>query len=351
MTNRFQDAVRMLSPGSFAFVMATGIVSTAFQVVGWTVPSIILLVVAIGGLLVLGVATGWRLAKHPRSMLADARDPAKAFGYFTIVAGVNVIGVRLYDPDAPTATIILAIISVPLWLVLTYGVPALLMLRSSDKSVASEVNGSWFLWVVGTQSLATASAVIAPLWHNQALAAVSVALWGIGVMLYLILATLVTLRLLTVRSDPKTLGASYWIYMGATAITVLAGSRILVLPPDAPILAATSEIVSGLTFVLWAFGVWWVPLLIIFGIWRHVVRRVPARYEAELWSIVFPLGMYSVASIHFGTEVGLPLVVSMGEVGAWISGAAWLLVAASMALALWRKPSAHALPGEHTLPR
>src|SRR5690606_38304768 len=114
-------------------------------------------------------------------------------GYFTIVAAINVIGVRLYDPDAPAATIILGIISVPLWLLLTYGVPALLMLRSSDKSVASEVNGSWFLWVVGTQSLPTAAAVVAPLWPNQARAAVSVALWVFGVLLYLILSTLVTL--------------------------------------------------------------------------------------------------------------------------------------------------------------
>jgi tellurite resistance protein TehA-like permease len=336
MNSRFADAVRVLPPGSFAFVMATGIVSTSFQAVGWAPASIALLVIALGGLLVLTLATGWRAVVHPRSMLADARNPARAFGYFTIVAAINVIGVRLYDPAAPTATIVLGIISVPLWLLLTYGVPALLMLRSSDKSVASEVNGSWFLWVVGTQSLATASAVIAPLWHNQALAAVSVALWGIGVMLYLILATLVTLRLLTVRSEPRTLGASYWIYMGATAITVLAGSRILVLPADAPIVAATSAIVSGLTFVLWAFGVWWVPLLVIFGVWRHAVRRVPLRYEAELWSIVFPLGMYAVASIHYGTEVGLPLVVSMGEVGAWIAGAAWLVVASAMVVAVVR---------------
>lgn len=60
------------------------------------------------------------------------------------------------------------------------------------------------------------------------------------------------------------------------------------------------------------------------------------RYESELWSIVFPLGMYSVASIHFGTETGLPLVVTMGEVGVWIAGFAWLAVAAAMADSLRR---------------
>lgn len=113
------------------------------------------------------------------------------------------------------------------------------------------------------------------------------------------------------------------------------------LPDNLPIMVATSGIVSGLTFMLWAFGVWWVPLLIIFGVWRHAVRRVPLRYEAELWSIVFPLGMYSVASIHFGTETGLPLIVTMGEVGVWIAGFAWLAVATAMVTSLRRVSQAH----------
>ena len=116
-------------------------------------------------------------------------------------------------------------------------------------------------------------------------------------LLYLMLATLVTLRLLTTPTDPHTFRPSYWIYMGATAITVLAGSRILVLSADLPIVAATSAFVSGFTYVLWAFGAWWIPLLVLFGVWRYAVRREPMRYESELWSIVFPLGMYAVASI------------------------------------------------------
>src|SRR5690606_36284217 len=187
-------------------------------------------------------------------------------------------GVRLY-PIAPVATIVLGILSVPIWILLTYGVPAALILGERPDPVAARVDGGWFLWVVGTQSLATAAAAVGQQLHTPAFAAIAVALWGIGIVLYLMLATLVTLRLLTTRNDAASLGPSYWIYMGATAITVLAGSRILVLPADLPIMAATAQVVSGLTFVLWAFGVWWVPLLVIFGVWRHGIRRVPLRYE------------------------------------------------------------------------
>ncbi|GAB3038798.1 tellurite resistance/C4-dicarboxylate transporter family protein [Parafrigoribacterium mesophilum] len=324
------DAVRHLPPGAFAFVMATGIVSSAYGLVGQRVISLALLVIAVLGLVLITAAMVWRVAAYRADVLRDAGEPARAFGFFTVVAAVNVVGVRLYTPEAPIPTVVLAVLSVPLWLLLTYGVPGTLILRDRDSPVSAEVNGSWFLWVVGTQSLATAAAALDEHANNAALADVAVALWGIGVMLYIMLATLVTLRLLTTRRDPHKLGPSYWIYMGATAITVLAGSRILALSPDLPVFTATAAFISGFTYILWAFGMWWIPLLIVFAVWRHGIRREPVRYESELWSIVFPLGMYSVASMHFGGVAELPILVGIGQVGTWIAGLAWLVVTVAM---------------------
>lgn len=343
MLARVDRGVRHLPPGAFAFVMATGIVSTAFLIVGWLVVSSVLLWIAMTSLVALAAALVWRLVRHPDAVVADARDPDRAFGYFTVVAAVNVVGVRLY-PVSPIATVVLAAMSVPLWLLLSYGVPASLILRRRDLPVATHVDGTWFLWVVGTQSLATAAAAVGEEAHSGVLALAAVALWGIGIVLYLMLATLVTLRLLTTRNEARALGASYWIYMGATAITVLAGSRILVMPQDLPVMGVTVPVVSGLTFVLWAFGAWWIPLLIIFGVWRHGLHRVPLRYENELWSIVFPLGMYSVASMHFGDEMRLPLVAALGEFGTFVSGGVWLAVAVAMVLSVLprRRPAADA---------
>ena len=54
-------------------------------------------------------------------------------------------------------------------------------------------------------------------------------------MLYLLLVSLILLRWLTVAMTPETLGPPYWILMGATAITVLAGAKILGLPGTLPV--------------------------------------------------------------------------------------------------------------------
>ncbi len=122
--------------------------------------------------------------------------------------------------------------------------------------------------------------------------------------------------------------------MGATAITVLVGAQILTLPAQLPIMRATTAVVSGLTYILWAFGTWWIPLLVVFGIWRHVIRSEPVRYEAGLWSMVFPLGMYAAASILYGQSEDLTFMVRIARVEVWVAVAAWAAATLAMIVAV-----------------
>jgi hypothetical protein len=50
--------------------------------------------------------------------------------------------------------------------------------------------------------------------------------------------------------------------------------------------------------VFWATATWWIPMLVILGVWRHVYRRFPLRYEPLYWGAVFPLGMYTACTIR-----------------------------------------------------
>jgi tellurite resistance protein TehA-like permease len=117
--------------------------------------------------------------------------------------------------------------------------------------------------------------------------------------------------------------------MGATAITVLAGARIVEMA-NAPMVAATRGLVAGTSVVFWAFGSWLLVPLIAAGIWRHVVHRVPLRYEAALWSVVFPLGMYGVGGDYLGQADHLPIVEHIGDVESWIALAAWTVTFVAM---------------------
>ncbi|HZK36059.1 MAG TPA: hypothetical protein VFC57_03760 [Aeromicrobium sp.] len=98
----------------------------------------------------------------------------------------------------------------------------------------------------------------------------------------------------------------------------------------------TRDLIAGLAVVFWAFATWLIPPLIAAGIWRHVVKRMPLAYDATLWSIIFPLGMYAGAGIYLGHADRLPIVSWIGRVELWAAFAAWALVFVAMAFHLVR---------------
>jgi tellurite resistance protein TehA-like permease len=338
--SRVARAVRDLHPGYFAFVMATGIISEGTFLLGPSWLSRALLAAASAGLVVLGAALAARLAFFRSNVAADIKAPDRVFGFFTITAGLNVLGARLALTGHPLVTAMLAGVAAAVWLLLTYGVPASMLLNRTRDSVLGGVNGSWLLWIVATQSLSVSAAVLVPAWPSQAalLAPVAAGLWCVGLLLYLLVVTLILLRWLTVPMTPATLGPPYWILMGATAISVLAGAKDLGLPADLPVVRATAGFVEGFTFALWAFGTWWIPLLVILGLWRHVRRHWPLTYEPTLWSVVFPLGMYSVATLTFGKVAHLAFMEPLARFMLWVAVAAWALVAAAFLARLGRRP-------------
>jgi tellurite resistance protein TehA-like permease len=335
-------AVRDLHPAYFAFVMATGIVSTGAYMLGPSWLSDALLFVAIAGLAVLTGALAARLVMFRSSVAADLGAPERVFGFFTITAGLDVLGVRFAGAGHPLVAAVLAVPAAILWLLLTYGVPASLLLARQRDSILGGVNGSWLLWVVSTQSLSVVAATLVKSWPSQSslLAPVAAAMWSIGLVLYLVLVSLIMLRWLTVPMTPATLGPPYWILMGATAITVLAGAKIFALPASLPVVKATSGFVEGFSFALWAFGTWWIPLLVALGLWRHVRRHWPLSYEPTLWSVVFPLGMYSVATLSYGKAAKLSFMEPVSRFMFWVSVAAWAAVAVGFLYRLARHPSA-----------
>jgi tellurite resistance protein TehA-like permease len=329
--------LRVLYPGYFALVMATGITSTVLLEVAQPRVSAALLVIAIVCFAVLCALYGARAVRYPRDFYADLVAPERAFAFFTFVAACNVLGVRLAVDGHRGVALALAIASGVAWTGLSYGVPARLILGPRPRPVLAGVNGTWFIWVVGTQSIAIAASVLErgqPQTSARAAALAATLLWSVGVVLYLVVATMVLVRLLLLELTPDDLSPPYWIAMGATAITVLAGARLLQMDTT-PVTLATRPVVTGLAVILWAFGSWLVPMLVVFSAWRF---RTAGRigYAPPLWSVVFPLGMYAAASLELSRAAGLPLVHDIGRVAAWVAVTVWAAVFAAMLLTIGR---------------
>jgi hypothetical protein len=64
---------------------------------------------------------------------------------------------------------------------------------------------------------------------------------------------------------------------------------------------------------------WWVPLLVIIGVWRHARRHWPLTYDPALWSVVFPLGMYSVATLTYGKTTHVGFMEPLARFMFWVA--------------------------------
>jgi tellurite resistance protein TehA-like permease len=67
---------------------------------------------------------------------------------------------------------------------------------------------------------------------------------------------------------------------------------------------------------------------------------VPLRYTTPLWSMVFPLGMYAVASHRLSLVAEVPALQSMSRVMAWIALAVWSATGIGLLLASWHSARA-----------
>lgn len=325
-------AIGRLSPGYFALVMATGIVSIGLHDVGVYELSATLLWITVVCYAVLWGLFIWRAIAFPHHVRSDLRNPKVAFAYFTIVAGTDVLGVRLVQEGAIGTATVLFTVGAALWFIGGYLLPWQVLVTRDRGRILARANGTWFIWAVASQSLAVGMGHLQP--HVDGAARIWVGMlavlsWSVGVALYAAIAIIVLLRIIHYGITPQEFDPPYWVAMGALAIAVVAGSGIVDMH-STPMVDATRELIAGTVVVFWSFCVWLIPMLLGAGVWRHIAHRVPLRYVPALWSMVFPMGMFAVASIAMGRADKLPVVEMIGHVALVIAAGVWLVVFTGM---------------------
>lgn len=324
LSGRVHGALRSLSPGYFAMVMATGVVSLGLATEGYDGLSDTLLVLAAAGFAVLLLLNGWRFTSHRHELAWDFTHPLRGFGFYTFVAAGNVLAARIAHTHTTSALVLLVITTV-CWVVRGYAIPWTTRLGAGEHPIVAAANGTWFMWAVGAQSIAVAAAVLERIRPDLPLSPVALLAWTIGLFLYVLDGVFVAMRLLAYDFSAADLTPPYWISMGAAAITALAGTEVAHLPPD-PYADIARELVRGGALLAWAVASWLVPALVAMGWWRHVNRHVPFRYSADLWSIAFPLGMYAAATQTLAREDHLSGLDGLGAVSIWVAFAVWLVI-------------------------
>lgn len=320
--------VRTLYSGYFASVMATGIVSVALLLTHEETLSVFLWWTGFVFLAYFITVYLVRIIRFGGEFRRDAMNPSKVFGFFTFIAALGVMATRSALGGWTLVPGGLTLIAAVAWFFLIYWVFAMLLF-TNEQPIDRALNGSWLVAIVATESLAITWVLLAAIWPSQraSLQLLAYAFWTFGVLLYLIIIALIMYRFFFLPVHPADLTPPYWINMGAMAITTVAGARLLEIAQSGQFLLTLRPYIEGFTVMMWAWGSWWIPLLIIIGVWKYFVAREPVRYQPALWSMVFPLGMYAT-SLHLLSQVsGLEFLALVAPAATWIAFGAWVIVA------------------------
>jgi len=327
-----------LYPGSFALVMATGIISNTLWLEGFAVLSRALFAVVLAAYPSLCALMAVRLVRHWPKLWADLVNPRLVFAFFTLVAASDVFGVGLDLRGYAGAAAALWVFALVVWTLLIYVSFGVLTFRNTAQG-ANVVHGGWLIAIVGTQSLVILGARIIP---EQGALAPSLfvlihMLWGVGLAFYGIFITLFCYRIFFFEVGPEDVTPLLWVVMGAAAISTNAGSMLILTRSGVPFLVSMRPFIDGVTLIMWIWATWWIPMLVLFGLWKHGLKRVPLSYTPMLWSLVFPLGMYALASLRLGLAAEFAPLRRLAETMVWVALAAWALTAIGLVAAVWAR--------------
>jgi len=319
-----------MHPAYFALVMATGIVSIACHLLGphWAAE-------ALFGLNIVFYVAVWaltiaRVVRHRAQMIADFMHHGRSVGFFTTVAATSVLGSQCFlIAGSPRAALGFWLFGIALWAVLVYAVFTVLTVKAEKPSLAEGINGGWLVSVVAAQSVSVLGAQLAPGFGARAEGALlfCLAMWLGGCMLYLWIISLIFYRYTFFPMSPSDLAPPYWINMGAAAISTLAGTMLVLAAPHSPVLVQILPFVRGFTLLWWSTASWWIPMLVILGIWRHLYRKFPLRYDPLYWGAVFPIGMYTVCTFRLSQAIAAPYLADIAGGFVYVALAAWGLTA------------------------
>ena len=332
------SALAKLHPAYFALVMATGILAVACQLLHIPTLPRFLFALNVVAYVVLWILFITRAIKHRKAFIADFSSHQRGPGFFTVVAATAVVGVQLvvhFKMTDPAR--VLWWMAFILWFFLTYTIFAAITTKADKPDLADGINGGWLTAVVATQSLVVLGTMATPRFGSpEATIFVLLSLWLAGGMLYIWMISIIFYRYTFFRFLPSDLMPPYWINMGAMAISALAGALLVRIAPSSPLLSSILPFVKGFTLLYWATATWWIPMLLVLGVWRYFLKKIPLTYDPLYWGVVFPLAMYTTATFRLSEAFAAPYVMVVPRIMIAAALTAWLMTFMGLVMHLLR---------------
>lgn len=332
-----KTAIEKLDPVCFAYVMATATLSTALHVTDWVFFSGLFLVLAVLGYLSIFFLSICRFYLYPKQVTQEFLQVKTLFKWLTFSAGSNSLAVRLALADRLLESEILAVLGITSTIILVYAIFSVLFFHSHAS--IQVVSPFWLLMTIACHS---SGIILSTLWNHGILLQPiwllgAFGFWTFGVLFYGMLMTLNIYRMFFLSFKGEDLHPAYWTCMGAAAIAVFDGSQFIHLQQIPTFLEAVQPFMKGLIVLLWCWTSAWIPILVLMGVWKYFYFKLPFAYHPALWAVIFPLGMYTLATDVLSQHMQLNFIQVLVPIFLWITLLGWGLVAYKGRFIPWRE--------------
>lgn len=344
-----RHGIKNFPPAYFAMVMATGIVSIAFDAM--VLPGIagLLFVLNLVFYPVLCLMLITRILRFRQGLLADLGVLRQTWLFLAFVVGTNTVGMQLVMfLQASGLASLLWFLALAGWFACT-GFIILNLANASKKTLRDSLSGAALLTVVSIVSVALlGTRLIDPASVNASYGYFAIWLfWAAGFILYLFIAAWIIHRLFFCRFQRNNWDASYWICMGAPAIITLTGSEFIIYMPSISLTDNMRAITLWMTFLAWVIGTLWIPYLLVMDMLKlaHIpgspgsaplwIRVFPWSrlifapqyylFNPSSWSRVFPMGMYTACTLSLAKVTGYGFLESISGYWGWFALLIWSL--------------------------
>jgi tellurite resistance protein TehA-like permease len=165
------------------------------------------------------------------------------------------------------------------------------------------------------------------------------ALWAFSVPLAMSVLVILLLRLVLHKLPHADMAASGWLALGPIGMGALG---LLLLGGDAPAvfavagLSGVGEVAFSLGIIggtiLWGYGAWWLLLAILKTV-RYLREGMP--FNLGWWGFIFPLGIYSLATLALARATHLAFFSVVGSILVICLAALWFIIAVLTVDAAW----------------
>ena len=345
----FNEVVLNFIPSWFAVTMGTGVVSTLLHTAphqfrgqkqiatAFYALNILLFVIFCVMSMLRYTMYPWvlnRMIRHPTICMFCGTMP---MGLATIIDATVLIAAPATGPWLATLVLVLWWLDVFLSVLSCFGIPFVMF--HVHELTLDKMTAVWLLPIVPPVVAASSGALVASVLspsYALVVVAVSYMLWGVGLGLSFIVLALYFHRLAVHNLPNSEVIVSAFLPLGplgkgAAGLLQLAVVGGHVLPAidfaDKQLVSTIVQVVSiGVGLMLWGLGLWW----LMHGVFSLCARFFFGGLEFSLafWGLIFPLGVYTAATIELGIMLPSMFLSWLAEVFIIILVVLWFAVSA-----------------------